>query len=106
MLGSRTRDKRLGVLVDHRLNMGQQCDAAAKKKIIITNAMLGYKCDIQVKGNNRTTCSALISPHLMYYDCPIMCSFKEDTEKLQGVKRRAARLIRGWETKPCKERQV
>lgn len=31
LLGSDTAEKALGVILDHRLNMSQQCDAAVKK---------------------------------------------------------------------------
>lgn len=37
-LSDSTAEKDLGVLVDHRLNMSQQCDADAKK----VNIFLGY----------------------------------------------------------------
>ena len=99
-LSNTTSEKDIGTVVDHKLNMSQQCDVAAKK----ANAIMGCI--------NRSIASkslvplylALVRPHLEYCIQFWAPHFKKDADKLEGVQRRAMRMIRGLETKPYGER--
>ncbi|CAM4544601.1 unnamed protein product [Caretta caretta] len=98
-LGSSSAEKDLGVTVEKKLDMSQQCALVAKK----ANGILGCICR-GIASRSRDVTFPLYSTHLEYCDQFWAPHYKKDVEKLENIQRRATKMIRGLEHMSYEER--
>ena len=103
VIESSPAEKDLGVLVDEKLNMNQQCTLAARK----ANGILGSIRRGVATRDREVIVSlypTLMRPHLEYCVQVWGSQYKKDRELLERVQRKATMMIRGLEHLPYKDR--
>ncbi|KAJ7421329.1 hypothetical protein BTVI_18692 [Pitangus sulphuratus] len=101
MLESSAMERGLGVLVDGKLNMSQQCPGSQEANYVlggIRQSITNWLREAIVP-----LCSTLGWPHLEYFVQFWALQYKKDIQLLESVQRRAMEMVKGLEGKPYEE---
>lgn len=101
-LESSPPEKDLGVVVDSKLNMSQQC-ALVARRAYCTLGCLKHSIASRSREEIVLLYSALVQPHLEYCVQFWAPQYKKDMKLLENVRRRATKMVKGLEAKTYEE---